>query len=179
VSPDLGCARYFGRDITRNVVVSISIEWTGSTKFTVKIDTDFLWEVRLAESSFTHFMNAAAHLMPDAWWQRKSVLKAMGTAAGLALGAGKMNLTGKAPNGHEFIANPQRMWLIDASHAILHGTDLGPQGALPRQANLNDFFIPQRGLFVVARAYLRTPWREPNHGAALSGLTLDNTKEVR
>jgi hypothetical protein len=161
------------------MVVPIGIEWTGSTTFAVQIDPDFRWEVRLAESSFTHLMNAAANLMPDAWWQRKSILKVMGKAAGFALGAGKMNLTGKVSNGHEFIANPQHVWLIGASQAILHGADLGPVGVLSHQANLSDFFIPQRGLFVVARAFLHTPYRAPNHGTALGGLTIDHTKEVK
>jgi hypothetical protein len=64
-----------------------------------------------------------------------------------------MNLTG-TPNGHEFIANPQRVWLINSSHAVLNGMDLGPVGALDRQARLDDFFIPQRGLFALARAFL-------------------------
>jgi len=68
-----------------------------------------------------------------------------------------MNLTGKTPNGHEFIANLRRVWLIDASHAIWNGLDLGPAGALARQARLSDLLMPQRGVFAVARAFLQRP----------------------
>jgi hypothetical protein len=68
-----------------------------------------------------------------------------------------MNLAGKTPNGQEFIANPQRFWLIDSSRAVIDGTDLGPVGPLDLQANLNDFLIPQRGMFAVARAFMETP----------------------
>jgi hypothetical protein len=159
IDPDLGCSRYFGREIMHNVVAPIGIEWTGPEQFTVNVGSALQWEVRLAESFPTRLMNATASLMPDAWWQKDSILKAMGVAARFGLGAGKMNLAGKTPNGHAFIANPQRVWLIDSSRAVLNGLDLGPLGALDRQAHLNDLFIPQRGLFAVARAYLRTPRR--------------------
>jgi len=157
VIPDLGCSRYFGREITRNVVGPIGLEWAGPTGFCVNIGTELRWEVRLTESLSTCLMNAAARLVPDAWWQRKSMLKAMGAAARFALGTGKMNLTGKTPNGHEFIANLRRVWLIDSSHAILNGLDLGPAGALARQARLSDLLMPQRGVFAVARAFLQRP----------------------
>jgi hypothetical protein len=102
-------------------------------------------------------MNTAARLVPDAWWQRRFMLKAMGTAARIILGTGTMNLAGKTPNDYEFIANPQRVWLIKSSHAILNGLDLGLAGALARQARLAEFLIPQRGLFAVARAFMQTP----------------------
>jgi hypothetical protein len=157
VSPDLGCSRYFGGEITYNVVAPIGIEWVGPTQFSVNIGSTLRWEVRLRESSSTRLINAAAKLVPDGWWQRNFMLKAMSAAARFALGTGKMNLTGKTPNGNEFIANPKRMWLIDSSHAILNGMNLGPAGALARQARLNDFFIPQMGLFAVACAFLQTP----------------------
>ena len=89
-----------------------------------------------------------------------------------------MNLAGKTPNGHEFIANPQRLWLIDSSHAILNGLDLGPAGALARQARLSDFFIPQRGLFAVARAFLETPRQTSSMLPVQGGLKVDDVKEV-
>ena len=157
ISPDLGCSRYFGGEITYNVVGPIGIEWTGPAQFSVSIGSILRWEVRLRASASTRLMNAAARLVPDGWWQSKSMLKTMSAAARFALRTGKMNLAGKTPNGNEFIANPKRMWLIDSSHAIVNGVNLGPAGALSRQARLNDFSIPQRGLFAVACAFLQTP----------------------
>ena len=74
------------------------------------------------------------------------MLKVMGNAARIVLGTGKMNLAGKTPNGHEFIANPQRVWLIDSSRAVINGLDAGRVGPLDQQARLNDFLIPQRGV---------------------------------
>jgi hypothetical protein len=157
VNPGLACSRYFGRDIMYNVITPIDLEWTGPAQFHVNIGTILHWEVALTESLLSRLMNAAASLIRDDWWQRKSLLKAMGAAARFALGAGKVNLSGRTPNGHEFMANPQRVWLVDSSHAIINGLDLGPPGALTPQARLNEVLIPQRGLFAVARAFLRAP----------------------
>ena len=47
--------------------------------------------------------------------------------------------------------------LIDSSRAVIDGKDIGPVGALTRQAKLNEFLIPQRGIFAVARAFLEAP----------------------
>ena len=96
------------------------------------------------------------------------MLKIMGFATRWALGTGKLNLTGKTPNGQQFIANAQRVWLIDSSQAVLNGGDLGPTGALTRQARLNEFLIPQRGLFAVANAFLQTPRTNTGYAKELS-----------
>jgi hypothetical protein len=53
-----------------------------------------------------------------------------------------MNLAGKTPNGHDFISNPRRLWLIDSSRAVMNGQDPGPAGALAQRARVNDFLIP-------------------------------------
>ena len=89
-----------------------------------------------------------------------------------------MNLAGKTPNGHEFIANPQRLWLIDSSHATLNGLDFGPPGALARQARLNDVLIPQRGVFAVARAFLRTPRQTSSMLPVRGELNVNDIKEL-
>jgi hypothetical protein len=73
-------------------------------------------------------------------------------AAGTALRAGRVRLTGLAPNGQRFIANPSMIWLATDSTAIVRGVDLGEIGPAPEQARLRDFSIPQRGVFVVGSA---------------------------
>lgn len=177
VQPDLGCARYFGGEVTHNIVSPIQIEWSGSNRFCVTVGAELRWEVRLTESFAGGMLNLAARFVPDAWWQRKFVLEAMGAAARFGLGTGKMNLAGKTPNGHEFITNPQLVWLVDSSAATLTGQDLGPTGPLSRQARLGDFFIPQRGLFAVARGYFERPRKAMGVRPAKGGLKVDYTKE--
>jgi hypothetical protein len=157
VAPEQGCARYFGAEIQRNIVAPIELVWTGPAKFRVQIDDALDWEMTLSESPFSRVMNGASRLVPEPWWQTKMMLKMMGHAARIVLGTGKMNLRGRTPNGHDFIANPQRIWLIDSSRAVVNETDIGPVGALSPQASLNEFLIPQRGIFAVARAFLKAP----------------------
>ena len=157
VPPEQGCSKYFGGEIQRNVVTPIDIKWTSAAVFRVLIADALDWEVTLTESALSRLMNGIARLLPETWWQAALVLKAMGYAARLGLGTGRMNLTGTTPNGQHFIANPQRFWLIDSSSALINGDDAGPVGPLTPQASLNDFLIPQRGVFAVARAFLNTP----------------------
>src|SRR5215470_16530734 len=37
INPELGCSRYWGREITCNVVAPIEIEWTGPAQFSVTV----------------------------------------------------------------------------------------------------------------------------------------------
>ena len=157
VEPELSCSRYWGREITSNVVAPIGIEWTGPAQFLVTAGTALRWAVKLTESLLSRFMNAAGTLAPDALWRRKFMLKTMGAAARFGLRAGRINLAGETPNGYEFIGNPQRVWLIESSDATIGGVDLGPAGALARQARLGEFLIPERGIFAVARAFMQKP----------------------
>jgi hypothetical protein len=146
----------------RNVMTPIEIVWNGPAEFAVHVGAELQWEVSLATSLSTGAMNRLARVLPQSWWQSQFVLNLMSAAARFTLGTGKMNLHGETPNGHRFIANPRRMWLIDSSRASLNGRDLGPPGPLARQARLNDVFIPQRGLFAVAHVSLQTPRRSPD-----------------
>ena len=152
VSPDLSCARYFGEQVDRNVVTPIDIVWVSSMRFRVCVGTAVEWHVWLGTSLTTRLLNAVATAIPERAWQVPRVLRLVGVAARVMLGTGRLNLTGLTPNGQRFIANLRRLWLIASSHAIVDGVDIGPVGPLANQAPLRDFLLPQRGLFVVARA---------------------------
>ena len=78
----------------------IQIEWLGAAQFLVVAGSAITWEVTLAESRVSHAMNTAARLVPESWWRTPSVLSAMGAASRFVLGTGKINLTGRTPNGH-------------------------------------------------------------------------------
>ena len=67
----------------------------------------------------------------------------MGAMARLLLGAGRMALAGRVPSGQHFVAN-----LL-----LLEGVAVGEPGQLAEQEHLGDFWIPQRGLFVIGRAF--------------------------
>jgi hypothetical protein len=154
VPPEQGCSRYFGAGVQQNVVGPIDLDWTGPAALRLHIGEVLHWEMTLSESLLSRLMNSALRFVPETWWQTAAPLKLMGCAARMLLGTGKMNLSGETPNGQQFIANPQCIWLIDSSRAEVNGIDLGTLGPLNEQARLNEFLIPQRGLFAVARSFL-------------------------
>lgn len=157
VAPEQGCSRYFGREIETEVVTPIHVEWLGPAQFLVVIRDAITWTVTLSQTMTSRIMNTAARSLPEGWWRKRAVLGCMGIAARFILGTGRMNLAGRTPNGQDFVANPRQVWLVNSSQAIINGVDAGPLGPLAEQARLRDFWIPQRGVFAVARAFLGTP----------------------
>ncbi len=154
VAPELGCPRYFGAAITQNTMERIRIDWTDHCCFCVTVDApgEIVWEIRLAPTRATRMMNIALRAIPASWWQKRSVLCMMETAARWMLGAGEMKLAGHTPNGQAFTAMPRRIWRIAESRATIRGIDAGEPAPLPKQAKLADLCIPQRGIFAIVTA---------------------------
>lgn len=156
VAPEQSCFRYFGGEGEENVHAQVRIEWSGPDEFRVLVKgaRPLVWEVKLTTTLASRLLNSVAGLLPDSWWQKRIMLRVMGLAGRFLLGAGKMNLAGATPNGHEFIANPQQVWLVESSRALINGADIGLLGLLSTQAQLNEFLIPQRCIFAIARAFM-------------------------
>jgi hypothetical protein len=151
---DQACSRYFGSALAGTRRAHIELDWTGESTLQITIaEAAFIWEVTLAASAATRALNAIGVLVPDRAWRAPAVLAVMGPAAGQALRAGRVAMTGRAPNGQAFVVNPQRIWLTAQSSARLGDQHLGPPGPLGQQAQLGDFWAPQRGLFAIGRAY--------------------------
>ena len=154
----LACTRYFGAGVDEVREGPIRIEWTGPHSLEVHAGDGALeWEVGLESTPMTHLFNAVSSLLPARAWRSRPVLVAMSRVAGPALRAGHVRLTGLTPNGQRFEANPLRIWVAGAGRARLEGLDLGEPGPAPEQAALGDFAIPQRGLFILGRAYFSDP----------------------
>jgi len=45
------------------------------------------------------------------------------------------------------------IWVARSSTAAVGGADLGDEGPAPEQAHLGNLAIPQRGVFVIGRAF--------------------------
>lgn len=150
---ELACTRYFGAAVEEVREGPIEIAWTGPRSFEVSAGGELEWTLELASTPVTSALNRVASLLPDRAWRSTPILAAMSRAAGLALRAGRVRLTGLAPNGQRFVANPLHMWVARGSSARLKGADLGEMGPAPEQAQLRDLTIPQRGVFVVGRAF--------------------------
>lgn len=151
VAPEVSCARYFSGGLERAPVAAVSIRWKGPSSFTVRVEgpADLTWDVELAGTGITRLMSAMCSAIPEKVWRNSVFLSAMGLMAGPMLRAGKIGLTGKVPNRQAFQARPKRIWFVSSSRAVLDGQDLGTPAALPLQDRLGDFWIPQRGLFMI------------------------------
>ena len=148
-----GCPRYFGPALSESRTADITVTWTGPDEFHVTVDDTIVWSVVLARSPATRAMSAVGSLMPATLWRNQRVLALMSRVAGPLLGVGRVGLTGQTPNGQWFRANPRRLWVIQRSRATVDDVDLGPPGALSEQARLGEFWLPQRGMFVIGEAY--------------------------
>jgi hypothetical protein len=155
---ELACTRYFGAEVDQVREGPIEIDWTGPRGFAVRAgDGDLEWSMELASTPVTRALNAAASLLPERAWRSRLVLGAMSRVAGASLRAGRVRLVGLTPNGQSFLTNPLKMWVARAARARVGEADLGEMGPAPEQALLRDFAIPQRGVFVVGRAFFTTP----------------------
>lgn len=167
VPAEQGCARYFGQRLRRSLERPIEIRWTGAERFSVEVDGGraVQWDVTLATPAAIRVMNAMAGMMPEALWRNEAALRVMGVVARRLLGTGRMALAGRAPSGQHFIANPLVAWTIPSSRARVDGVDVGEPGPIPEQDHLGDFWIPQRGLFVIGRAFFE-PFDPARHVCA-------------
>jgi hypothetical protein len=151
-----------------SVECPIELSWPEPRVLRISVDSAALtWQMELATTFATCALNAMARLMPDRLWKDGRVLSMMAAVAGPALGAGRLGVHGRVPNGQQFVANPMVMWTIARGTAGIAGTDLGPSGPLARQAHLGDFWIPQGGIFVVGRAFFE-PFDPARHLAVAS-----------
>lgn len=158
VDPAVSCPRYFSLEVAEAIKTEIVIEWTGAHQLVVTVPTAPLeWTIDLEATWRSEFMNAMARLLPERLWRSPQMLSVMGRVAGRLLDVGEVGLWGLASNGHRFIANPRRIWMVAASQATLRGGILGTPEPLPDQASLRDFRIPQRGIFALGDALFKPP----------------------
>lgn len=151
---DLACTRYFGAGVDEVREGPVEIDWTGPRSFEVRAgDGELEWTIEVGSTAVTRLLHGVGSLLPPRAWRSPAVLAPMSRVAGVALRAGRVRLTGRAPNGQQFVANPLTMWVATRSSATIEALDLGEMGPAPTQARLEDFVIPQRGLFVVGRAF--------------------------
>jgi hypothetical protein len=154
VKPEQSCPRYFGNGIESTSIHDISLTWIDDRTFVVQIgdDVDLTWKVRLTATARTRFMNGVMSLIPNAGWRSAPFLRGMGVVSGPALSAGRIALTGTTPNRQRFRASPKRIWFVAESSARVGGVDFGVTRRLSVQDRLGDFWMPQRGIFMIGSA---------------------------
>ena len=148
------CPRYFGSALARAIEGPIELAWPGPRSFSVDVPgAELRWTLELESTGTTRLLSALGGAMPDGMWRSPGALAVLARVAGAMLHAGKLQLAGRAPNGQRFVANPMLLWMITSAHAVLGDRDLGALAPLPEQARLGDFWLPQRGLFAIGRAF--------------------------
>jgi hypothetical protein len=156
--PEVACPRYFSAALADARRADIELEWTGPATLRLAVPQEaFAWTTTFRPSAVTTVLNGVGSILPDRWWRTDRLLAVLGPVAGAALRVGHVGLSGEVPNGQHFRANPLKVWLAADSTASLAGEDFGPPGPLPQQARLGDFWIPQRGVFAVGRAFFDAP----------------------
>lgn len=146
------CARYFGPALLRTVRCSVRLEWTSPTRLAVRAGDEVDWHLTLGSGPATRILSAIANHLPAALWRSSAMVRAMSLAARAVLQAGRVELTGVVPGGQRFVAQPRAVFRIEDSEARIRGADLGRPGPLATQARLRDFWLPQRGLFMIGGA---------------------------
>jgi hypothetical protein len=146
----LSCSRYFSSATPVDAVqCDITARWSTPFSLTISIESVLHWDINMAATPATRVMSTIGARLPSAAWNSRLMLSLIGGVAGPMLGVGKVRLAGLTPNGQRFRVAPKRLWALSASTATILGHHVGPVGALPHQAQLADFRLPQRGICVV------------------------------
>jgi hypothetical protein len=153
VAPRQGCARFFGRALADVTVLPIETHWGGPRRLRLVAPGRIEWQLNLSSTLATRAMNLMGSLIPDTLWKSPTVLGALATVAGVALGAGKLRLAGRVPNGQHFVANPLLTWIVSSASATIDGRNLGAVAPLQEQPKLGEFWIPRTGLFAIGRSF--------------------------
>lgn len=164
------CPRYFDAALHCSRTAAIRLQWPAMNRLRVTVDDALDWVVHLRRTPATAALSALGGAVPGPLWAQDWVLTVLGRCASVMLGAGRLGLSGRLPNGQAFQAGPRQVWAVAASTARLHGVDLGSPAPLQEQVKLGDFWLPQRGLFAVG-----TVWTEAfdptRHRTARTSLT--------
>ena len=97
-------------------------------------------------------MNLISAGFPEWAWRSPRVLGLTAMMAGPMLRAGKLSMTGIAPNHQSFIANPRKIWVVKSALLRVGEREIDEPGPVTPQAQLGDFLIPQRGLLAIGNA---------------------------
>ena len=93
---------------------------------------------------------------PEWAWRSPRILRLTALVAGPMLRAGKLSMSGIAPDRQAFIANPRKIWVVKSALLKVGGREVDQPGPVTPQAQLGDFRIPQRGLLAIGNAAFDT-----------------------
>jgi hypothetical protein len=162
-APEVGlaCPRYYGAACVQQAHARIQLTWLGPRTLRVEVDRPALsWALTARSTPALAALNATSGLMPLASW-RPPGLRRLRERVAERLGMGRLELAGTMPSGHHGVLMPQRMYLVDESHATLDGQDMGRPVRLDHNPTIGDVPLPARGVLAQGQAM----WRVLQQGA--------------
>jgi hypothetical protein len=150
-SAQTSCARYFSSATDEARQCHINATWTDDHTVVIDIPEILHWTVQLGHTPASTALSWVGERLPERVWTNPHALGVIGRAAGPLLRTGELRLAGTLPNGQHYRIAPKLIWTVADSQAQLFGADLGPTAALPVQARLGNFRLPQRGVAVVGQ----------------------------
>ena len=146
------CPRYYAPACAHVGAARIELRWTGPRTLHVTMDQPRLdWVVTAARSPVMGVLNSLSAPMPLATWRPRSLVRARERLA-RALGMGRLQMAGVMPSGHSGLLMPQRMYVVDASSAVLDGVDLGCPTRLAEAPTIGGVPLPARGVIAIGQA---------------------------
>lgn len=145
--PERSCVRFMGAAVEHTRTVPIRLEWPADDRLVVTVGTDIEWTLRLGETVTSRMLTGTAGALPSLVWRTGPTLWLIGSSAGAMLRTGRLQLAGRAPNGHLFRVTPLRTWTVPDTSARVLGRDLGAPHPLPRPPRIGKIRLPQRGIF--------------------------------
>jgi hypothetical protein len=149
---DIACPRYYGPAADRVEFATIGVSWTEGDTLTVTVDSAPLhWTIRPHATTIMRGLNAFGGHMPPWTWRYRALRHARELLAE-RLGMGELTFAGVMPSGHYGVLMPQRMYLIDESHAEFGGLDLGRPTRLSENPAIGEVPLPARGVLAIGEA---------------------------
>jgi hypothetical protein len=158
-SVEHACPRYYGAACAHVGVARINLDWTGPRSLHVTMDKPVLdWRVSVARSPLLALLNPLSAAMPLSSWRPAALVRARERLA-MALGMGRLQLSGVMPSGHSGLLMPERMYVVNQSGAALDGVDLGRPSRPRENPTIGGVPLPARGVLAIGRAMWRV--KEP------------------
>ena len=114
--PEHTYARYFAPgDSALTLCADIASKWDGPHSLRVTVPDMLDWRIELGSTPATVMMTALSLRLPPIAWRSNAFQRVVNAVAAALLRAGRVGMSGTAPNGQRFAWGPRRIWTIARS----------------------------------------------------------------
>jgi hypothetical protein len=146
--PELLCPRLYGPALAHSGPARIEVSRPGRGTLRVRMKVPSLdWTLRLRSTPLTRLVNGLLPHIPRALYRQRPSLALVRAVADRALNLGSVDFAGTLPAGQRVLIQPQRLFLIGESRAVLDGTELGRPVRADSNPATGSFHWPAAGVF--------------------------------